>query len=376
MKKAFQLVLGIVTVGSIVFIAGCQSESILPATSASASEKVSSPASTPPKTSTTASPAKSQTTKKAEKSVGKDGAPCLKLENPEHDFGVIGPDTVNKCQFKFSNTGKGVLKIESVQSTCGCTVPELVKREYAPGESGTIDVTFHSGNYASALTKHLYVISNDPAAPRAELTLKATVEIKVVVDPNRVDLAINKENGGMAPLTVRSTDNVPFAITSFSSTGQTVTCSFDPKDKKTTHILNPKVDISKLQEVTAGVIQIGIDHPQAKEVVVSFNSLAMYELRPARIILQNTEPGIVTKREVWVVNNYEQAFEIESTTSRNGYMKVVGQKKEGLNVGLDIEITPPQQQEPVRRYITDELNIKIKGGPTLTVRCSGWFKLK
>jgi len=366
MKRSLQLALGIAAVYGIVFMAGCRRESILPAEPAPATEKIS-PASAP----SAPRPAGQPAAKPADKN-----APSLKLEKSEHDFGVVGPDTSNKCQYKFSNTGKGVLKIESIQSTCGCTVPELAKKDYAPGESGVIDVTFRTPNSGGTVTKHLYVISNDPVAPRAELAIKATVEIKVVVDPNRVELAINKENGGMASLKVKSLDNVPFAITSFSSTGQSITCKFDPADKKTEHILKPTVDISKLQEINSGIIQIGVAHPQAKEVVVGFNALAMFELRPSRIILQNTEPGITTKREVWIVNNYEQPFEIESMTSRNGYMKVISQKKDGLNIGLTIEITPPTQQEPVRRYITDELNIKIKNGPALTVRCSGWFKLK
>ena len=362
MKKSLQLAFGIVAVYGMVFMVGCQREQILPADSTSAAEKVS-----PPAPQSAAQP--------AAKPVDKN-APSIKLEKSEHDFGVVGPDTSNKCQFKFSNVGKSVLKIESIQSTCGCTVPELTKRDYAPGESGVIDVTFRTPNSRGIITKHLHVISNDPVVSRAELTVKATVEIKVVVDPNRVELAINKENGGLASLKVKSLDNVPFAITSFTSTGQSITCQFDPADKKTEHVLKPTVNTSKLQEINTGIIQIGVSHPQTKEVVVGFNSLAMFELRPSRIILQNTAPGVMTKREVWIVNNYEQPFEIESITSRNGYMKVVSQKKDGFNIGLAIEITPPIQQEPIRRYITDELNIKIKNGPMLTVRCSGWFKLR
>jgi hypothetical protein len=362
MKRTFQLALGIVAVYGIVFTAGCRQELILPVKPAPAAEKIS-----PPVPQSVEQP--------AAKPVDKN-APSIKLEKLEHDFGAVGPDTSNKCQFKFSNVGKSVLKMEPVQSTCGCTVPELKKKEYAPGESGVIDVTFRSPSSGGTVTKHLYVISNDPVAPRVELAIKATVEIKVVVDPNRIELAINKENGGMASLKVKSLDNIPFAITSFSSTGQSITCKFDPADKKTEHILKPTVDVSKLQEINTGIIQIGVDHPQTKEVIVGFNALAMFELRPSRIILQNTEPGATTKREVWIVSNYEQPFEIESITSRNGYMKVVSQKKDDLNIGLTIEITPPTQQEPVRRYITDELNIKIKNGPTLAVRCSGWFKLR
>lgn len=303
-------------------------------------------------------------------------APKIKVENPEYDFGVLAPDSKdNKGQFKFSNVGKGVLKIDHVQSTCGCTVPELSKKEYAPGESGTVEITFHAPATAGGVTKHLYIVSNDPENPRVELALKAKVEVKVIADPNRVELMLNKENAGMLSIKVKSVDNEPFKITGITISGETMTCSFDPNEKATEHVLMPKVNLSKLQELTTGVIQINVDHPKAKQLVVSYNALPMYELRPARIVLQNAEPNIVVKREVGIVNNYGQAFEIESIQSRSGLMKMVNQKKDGSNVSLELEITPPKQEGPVRRYITDELNVKIKDGPTLTVRCSGWYKL-
>ncbi len=302
-------------------------------------------------------------------------SPKIQVESPEHDFGVIGPETYNKHKFKFSNTGKGTLKIDHVQSTCGCLVPELTKKDYAPGESGEVEVTFHAPSYAGPTSKHLYIVSNDPVFPRFELIIKATVEVKVVVDPNRIELYLNKENAGIPQIKVKCLDNVPFAITSFTSNGQAISAEFDSKNKATEHVLSPKVDISKLQELTTGVIQIGVDHPQAKQVMVSYTALPAFELRPPRIVLQNAEPGVAVTREVWIVNNYGQPFEIESMESRSGYMKVINQKKDKDNLGLEIEITPPKQEGPVRRYITDELNIKIKNGPTLTVRCSGWFKL-
>lgn len=302
-------------------------------------------------------------------------SPRIQIESPEHSFGVIGPETYNKHKFKFSNSGKGILKIDHVQSTCGCLVPELTKKEYAPGESGEIEVTFHAPSYAGPTSKHLYVISNDPVFPRFELVIKAIVEVKVVVDPNRIELYLNKDNAGMPKIKVKCLDNLPFAITSFTSNGQAISAEFDSRKKAVEHVLSPKVDISKLQELTAGVIQIGVDHPQAKQVMVSYTALPAFELRPPRIVLQNAEPGVAIKREVWIVNNYGQPFEIESIQSRSGYMKVLNQKKDKDNLGLEIEITPPKQEGPVRRYITDELNIKIKDGQTLTVRCSGWFKL-
>lgn len=313
--------------------------------------------------------------KSAEKAIPAD-APKIKVVNSSYDFGVLPPDSKdNKGKFEFINEGKGVLKIDHVQSTCGCTVPELSKKEYQPGESGTLTFTFHAPAYAGNVTKHLYIVSNDPANPRAELTLMAKVEVKVIADPNRVELILNKENAGMPSIKVKSVDNQPFAITSITSSNQIVSCGFDPNTKQVEHILTPKVDVTKLTDFNTGTIQISVDHPSAKQVIVTYNALPMYELRPARLVLQNVNPQEVIKRQVGVVNNYGQPFEIESMTSKSGMIKVVNQIKDGNNINLELEVTPPKQDGAARRYISDELIIKIAGGPVLTVRCSGWYKL-
>jgi hypothetical protein len=57
-------------------------------------------------------------------------------------LGRIGQRTKNTCELTFTNTGRASLKITKIKTTCGCTVTQLEKREYAPGESGTIKVTY------------------------------------------------------------------------------------------------------------------------------------------------------------------------------------------------------------------------------------------
>jgi hypothetical protein len=63
------------------------------------------------------------------------GEPKLVFEKTTHDFGKI-PDTDKvSAELKFRNTGGGLLRISNVQAGCGCTVTELAKREYQPGDA-------------------------------------------------------------------------------------------------------------------------------------------------------------------------------------------------------------------------------------------------
>lgn len=365
MKSVQKMVCGILLVATALFMLGCQS---------SGGAKTAGQKTVEAQTAALEQAAAPQPAQVKQAIAA--GAPKIKVANPEYDFGVVGPDSKeNKGQFEFTNVGKGVLKIDHVQSTCGCTVPELSKKEYQPGESGVITFTFHAPATAGNVTKHLYIVSNDPEYPRVELALKAGVEVKVTAEPAKVELFLNKENAGMPSIKVKSVDNTPFAITSFTSTEQIASYPFDPNNKQVEHVFTPTIDVSKLTGTNIGTMIIGVDHPKAKQVVVTYNALPTYELRPARIVIQNAEPEVAVKRQVGVVNNYGQPFEIESIQSRAGMMKVVEQKKEGSSIMLDIEIIPPKQAGTVRRYISDELDVKIKDGPVLSIRCSGWYKL-
>jgi len=60
----------------------------------------------------------------------------ISFDKTVSDLGDIGQGTKNTCEFRFTNTGRGLLKIDKLSRTCGCTVFHLDKKEYAPNETG------------------------------------------------------------------------------------------------------------------------------------------------------------------------------------------------------------------------------------------------
>jgi len=78
-------------------------------------------------------------------------SPRISFEKTVCDLGDVGRGTKNTCEFKFTNTGKALLKIGKIKRTCGCTVFELDRKEYTPGRTGTIRVIYTAGK-ATALS--------------------------------------------------------------------------------------------------------------------------------------------------------------------------------------------------------------------------------
>ncbi|MHC4694032.1 MAG: DUF1573 domain-containing protein [Planctomycetota bacterium] len=301
--------------------------------------------------------------------------PEITFDSLIYDYGEIGAGTRNSCEFSFKNTGATLLKISNVNAPCGCTVPKLDRKEFAPGEGGTLTVIYRPGNTAGSATKRLYVNSNDKANPQLGLTIKAKVVMKVEHSPERLNLLLKGENAGCPEITLKSRDNVAFAITGFKSTGNSITADFDPSVKAASFVLKPKTDMEKLRKGLRGQIDSSVTHPECKKVTIIYDTLAEYKIDPRIVYVREAEPKRPVTKKVRVFSNYDEDVEIESTSSRNGTIKVVGKEKIRNGYQFEIQITPPAA-EAKRRVFTDVFYVKLKDAEKMQITCYGIYSKK
>ena len=122
--------------------------------------------------------------------------PRISFEETVFDLCNVGQGTKNECEFRFTNTGRGLLKIGKISRTCGCTVFQLDKKEYAPNETGTIKVIYTASKSTGTTQKSIYVSTNDKDNPRVKLTVKARIVQMIQVIPQKLELSLRKENAG------------------------------------------------------------------------------------------------------------------------------------------------------------------------------------
>lgn len=309
---------------------------------------------------------------KAETSVrnGKAG-PKIMFENVISDLGQVGTISSKKvAEFNFSNIGNAPLKITQIERCCN-VVPILDETEFAPGESGIVKAEFYTPSKTGPFVKTIYVNSNDKTKPRLALTIKAMIVSKVSYAPKRLQLFIEEENAGCPKIVLRSIDNLPFSITRFTSTGQSITADIDSSVEATKFVFSPKVDMKKLNENPKGRINIGVTHPEEKTVAILFDLIPKFSISPSEIFLSNALPQKPMVSKVSVLNNYGGAFEIESYSSQNDTVKILGKEKINNGYQLDLEITPPPSEG--KSIFSEAIMIKIKGGDELTVMCHGFY---
>jgi hypothetical protein len=300
-------------------------------------------------------------------------APKITFANVVHEFGQIAARKKYAAEFKFTNTGDGLLEITEVKRCCG-VVAKLDKREFAPGESGVIKVEYTSGRSTSVMMRKLYVSSNDKTNPKVALTIKAKVVQKVAYEPKKLNLVLKEENAGCPNLTLTSVDKQPFSIKAFRSTGQGITADVDPSVEATEFVLVPKVDLEKLQSRSVGFVSIDLTHPECKKVTLSFNTLLRFEFKPRSIMVFNPEPQKPFVKKISLVSNYNEDFEVESTSSKNGIAKVTSQEKTPQGYQFEVEIAAPPNDDTGK--FGDVLYVNLKRGEKLEIICYGRYVSK
>jgi hypothetical protein len=304
--------------------------------------------------------------------------PRLMFESVTCDFGKVGPGTKNVGEFKFENAGDELLKITKVTKTCGCTPFTLEKKEYKPGESGTLKVSYKATSRPGAAKKHLYVQSNDKTKPKIALAVKATVVKKVEFEPKQLKLLLNRENAGCPAITLRSVDGKPFSVKGFKSTGRfrstadAITADYDSSKKATKVVVQPKVNMGLLKKSVNGNVVINLTHPECGSVTVPFRVLPRFKIDPPSIVVHKVEAQKPVTKELWILNNYDEDFEVESVSSKEGNIKVLSQEKVDNRYKFELEIMPPDVGAQ-KRLFSDVFFVNVKGGERLKVNCRGFY---
>ncbi|MHC4301611.1 MAG: DUF1573 domain-containing protein [Planctomycetota bacterium] len=301
--------------------------------------------------------------------------PQITFAKMGHNFGNVPPNKVNTGQIKFTNKGEGVLRITKVGKCCGVVATlDKNKTVYAPGESGTINVEWRSGPQKTSFTRQLIIHSNDKINPAAKLTIQARIVPRITAEPKRLRLLLDEENAGCPKVTIRSLDDRPFSITGFKSTGDCISADFDPSVEATKFVLQPKVDMEKLDTNPKGRITVGLTHPDGNTAIFDFDVVAKYTVNPPLLIVFNAEPNEPLVRKITVLSNYKQEFEIESMSSKSGAVGIEVLEKKKITDGyqLEVSITAPPSEGKVR--FMDEFYLALEDGQRLPIRCNGYYK--
>ncbi|GBD84407.1 hypothetical protein BMS3Abin02_00800 [bacterium BMS3Abin02] len=103
-------------------------------------------------------------------------APRIVIEPATQDLGEV-PQEPLETSYTIRNQGDGVLEIEKVSTSCGCTKASVDSETIPPGKTTQLRVTLDpiEDNLHGDVMRIIYVRSNDPDTPEAEVEFRATI---------------------------------------------------------------------------------------------------------------------------------------------------------------------------------------------------------
>ncbi len=114
--------------------------------------------------------------------------PRVFLKETAWDFGILDPDDKCRHMFIVKNEGDAALKIAKAGTSCKCTVSVLPSGEIPPGKGGPIEVESKNDAGGGPFSHTASFVTNDPNAPRFELTIQGNIRKHVVAKPPIIHL--------------------------------------------------------------------------------------------------------------------------------------------------------------------------------------------
>jgi hypothetical protein len=107
------------------------------------------------------------------------GAPVITLLETEVHLGEVVNGEIVDLSLSVRNSGDRPLIIEAVSTSCGCTSAEIQPQTIAPGAEGLLIIEYDSGAHGPEETgpimRQIFIASNDPDQPEAEVRITADV---------------------------------------------------------------------------------------------------------------------------------------------------------------------------------------------------------
>ncbi|MCD6287671.1 MAG: DUF1573 domain-containing protein [Candidatus Hydrogenedentes bacterium] len=137
-------------------------------------------------------------------------APRIELSTTTLDLGKLQPYQKTNGSVSIKNTGASLLVISNVTSSCGCTAAVPGKKELAPDETTSLDVTFKASSIPGKTHKTVTIRSNDPNAPKTTLNVTAEVIARATVEPRLINLGSTLRGHEVSrEITVTAADDEP-----------------------------------------------------------------------------------------------------------------------------------------------------------------------
>jgi hypothetical protein len=311
--------------------------------------------------------------------------PTMTFGEMEHDFGKIFENKAVEYDFHFENKGAGKLTISSLKGSCGCTVPDLEKKEYQPGEGNNVHVRYDPHGKSGKQHQTVTIISNDPEHPTLQLQISAEVKPLVAMEPRLINFGqLQKGQGGSQKLllTGRTADFAASNPTMMNGpdrydikVGETKEVDVDGEKLRQTEItveLKKNAPVGQLQDTLT--VRTNDDRMAVVNVPIAGTIDGELELMPPRLALGLLKTKETFERDVKVTRKNGQPFKILAVANKSTNLTKLESSftPDGAGYIIKVKGTGPEATGVLRADMV--VTTDVPGEETVEIQVYGTFR--
>jgi len=105
------------------------------------------------------------------------------------DLGRMKEGTNAEGEIRFVNTGNGDIRILDLRPGCGCTVADITKTVYAPGDTAVVTFVLNTRHLSGVVRKSITINWDDGESRSKVLVIQANVYQELDVQPRYLNVA-------------------------------------------------------------------------------------------------------------------------------------------------------------------------------------------
>ena len=255
-----------------------------------------------------------------------------------HDFGDVQLGDIPEHRFQIENVFKETFHIQSINSSCGCTIATASKTTLKTWEKGEIICRFNSPAVGTGSKQATITVKFDrPYRAEIQLSVKGNIVTGLSLEPKSIDFGQVVENNlPERTVRLRSSGNPNFKIRDVKSVFKHISVRVK-KTAASNGIVSYDIITSLKDSVPKGFIQDTLylvveegrnrdGSPLLKQVPLPFNAkvTSALQLSPDVLTLGPLTPGEVIKKKVWLksdkpfyvsdVRCQSEAFSVKATS--------------------------------------------------------------
>jgi hypothetical protein len=228
-----------------------------------------------------------------------------------HNFGTVAKGSKTEYRFVFRNIYNEDVHVVGVRTSCGCTSPQVTKKDVKTHETSEIVATFNTRTFLGQHGATLTVTFDKPFYAEVQLRVAGNIRGDVTFDPPFIDLG-NVDLGKGAERRVRVTriGSTPWEIKDVRSVNPNFEVQLSQPSKssaQTVYDLTMRLKPSTPAGYLKGQLILVTNDPRATQIPMDVEGRVVAEVTvsPQLLALGQVQPGGTVTKNVVVRANRE-----------------------------------------------------------------------